>query len=440
MKELLVNAPDEFDEDVDGVDKMVTYEFIISSIGAAKSKDPPRERLRRKLLDITLPIIRSRIQPFVQMRYPKARSVCHSMIRRYLHNERRTHNTHWDIPSYVSVVVSLDSAGDEFEGGFFVTTGTGLNSFIPLQRGDTVIHQSDLLHGVHVQSGNRWSWAMWFQDSRDCSSEPADWWREEAEKGDAVAQTLRGMRARTPDESRRWLSAAARAGFPRAQLHFARAWEDGTAGPQKDLQEAARWYGRAREAGELEATYYLGLLERSRGNASGAAQLFAEGAREGDPYSMDALAALYQNGSEPMNRSLDLATQWCERASDFTVDAMYRCHELYSAPSESRAADPQASWLYLERAARMGHERAKMKFIEPLVHAKRWEELVPWLLRIESKASMQKFVELYSIGIKMNPFAVFRGEEALQELAGNGYGDAEQLLLKLRAARRRREL
>ena len=39
------------------------------------------------------------------------------------------------------------------EGGFFVTTGHGEKSFIPLQKGDTVVHQSDLLHGVHVTSG-----------------------------------------------------------------------------------------------------------------------------------------------------------------------------------------------------------------------------------------------------------------------------------------------
>ena len=100
----------------------------------------------------------------MRKRYPEAREVYHSMIRRYLHNERRTHNTHWDVPSFVSVVVSLDSTGIDFEGGFFVTTGTGQRSFIPLQRGDTVVHQGDLLHGVHVKRGDRWSWAMWFQD------------------------------------------------------------------------------------------------------------------------------------------------------------------------------------------------------------------------------------------------------------------------------------
>lgn len=157
---------------------MVTYEFIISSAGAQKAHDPIREALRRKLRAITEPILLQRIQPFVWASYPKAGAVCHSMIRRYLEHERRSHDTHWDIPSYVSVVVSLDSTNLDFEGGFFVTTGNGEKSFIPLQKGDTVVHQSDLLHGVHVVSGERWSWAMWFQDSSDCSSAAENWWQE----------------------------------------------------------------------------------------------------------------------------------------------------------------------------------------------------------------------------------------------------------------------
>ena len=206
--------------------RMVTYEFIISSAGAQKAHDPIRESLRRRLRDITEPILRDRIQPFVWARYPKAGAVCHSMIRRYLENERRSHDTHWDIPSYVSVVVSLDSTNQDFEGGFFVTTGNGEKSFIPLQKGDTVVHQSDLLHGVHVVSGERWSWAMWFQDSSDCSSAAENWWQAEAEEGDPVAQTLRAMRASTAMESWTWLKSAAQSGFPRAQLYFGKAHED----------------------------------------------------------------------------------------------------------------------------------------------------------------------------------------------------------------------
>lgn len=232
--------------------RMVTYEFIISSAGAEKAHDPVREGLRKRLRAITEPILRDRIEPFVSRLYPRAQAVCHSMVRRYLLKERRSHDTHWDIPSYVSVVVSLDSSGLDFEGGFFVTTGNGEKSFIPLQRGDAVVHQSDLLHGVHVRAGERWSWAMWFQDSADCSSRAETWWQREAERGDAVAQTLRAMRASSREESFKWLAEAAESGFPRAQLYLGKAFEDGLGG-EKDDKQAASWFEEARKNGEVDA-------------------------------------------------------------------------------------------------------------------------------------------------------------------------------------------
>mmetsp|Transcript_89976 Transcript_89976/g.160153 ORF Transcript_89976/g.160153 Transcript_89976/m.160153 type:complete len:548 (+) Transcript_89976:45-1688(+) len=436
MKNLLVEAPDDFDEDIDGVDKMITYEFVIASAGAQKAHDPVREKLRQRLLDITVPIIRSRIEPFVKQRYPKAGAVCHSMIRRYLLNERRTHNTHWDIPSYVSVVVSLDSAGQDFDGGFFVTTGAGEQSFIPLQRGDTVIHQSDLLHGVHVQRGERWSWAMWFQDSDDCSSEAADWWREEAQLGDPVAQTLRAMRARTADESWAWLESAAKTGFPRAQLYFGKAHEDGANyGRQKDFQQAAYWYNQARAGGELDSSHFLGLLERSRGNITGATQLFKEGAAAGDPNAMGQLALAYEHGSGGLSADLDLATSWAEKAADFTPEAMHHCYELHLQATPRRPANKSLAEHYLERAARMGSTKSMLKFIEPLARSKRWEELVPWLLRIDTKASLAQFVKLHQSGVRIGRFTLFRAEQTLQGLAEQGFDDAQQLLQQLRAGR-----
>lgn len=429
MKALLQAAPEDFDEDIDGVDKMVTYEFIISSAGAQKAHDPIRESLRQKLRDITEPILRDRIQPFVWARYPKAGAVCHSMIRRYLENERRSHDTHWDIPSYVSVVVSLDSTNQDFEGGFFVTTGNGEKSFIPLQKGDTVVHQSDLLHGVHVVSGERWSWAMWFQDSSDCSSAAENWWQAEAEEGDPVAQTLRAMRASTAMESWTWLKSAAQSGFPRAQLYFGKAHEDGLI-QKPQLEEAAEWFEKSRRNGEIDACFYLGLWEQKRGNLSGAMRLFEEGAHFGDGKAMGQLAAGYRDGSD-VPKDLDLATQWFERAADFTVEAMYQSYLMYSQETSQRPANHSRAALFLERAARMGHEESMRKFVEPLAKAKRWEEVVPWLLRMESKASLSQFVKLRKAGIAMSAFGMFRAEQLLRELSDQGYQDARQLLFDL---------
>ncbi|CAJ1390655.1 unnamed protein product [Effrenium voratum] len=422
MKEPLIAAPEDFDEDIDGVDRMVTYEFIISSAGAEKAHDPVREPLRQKLRDITEPIIRDRIAPFVRARYPKAGAVCHSMIRRYLENERRSHDTHWDIPSYVSVVVSLDSAGLDFEGGFFVTTGSGEKSFLPLQRGDTVVHQSDLLHGVHVKRGDRWSWAMWFQDSWDCSSRAESWWQLEAEAGDPVAQTLRAMRASTQEESWTWLQSAARQSFPRAQLYLGKAHEDRGA-----TQTAAGWYESARHGGEVDACFYLGLWEQQQGNLSGAAALFQQGAQAGEGKAMAELGKAYRDG-QGVPKDPSLARQWLEKAADFTVEAMYLSHLAQASPPEGSAA------LFLERAARMGHEEAIRKFMEPLAKAKRWEEVMPWLLRLESKAALSQFVKLRKAGVPAQPFAEFRAQRLLADLAHQGFEDARQLLQEMRSA------
>lgn len=433
MKDVLKDAFDEFDEDRDGVDLMITYEFIIASAGAVKATDPPREGLRQRLLAITEPIIRSRIGPFVQKRYPAARAVCHSMIRRYLHGERRTHGTHWDIPSYVSVIVSLDSHGNEFDGGFYVTTGTGLQSFIPLQRGDTVVHQGDLLHGVHVRSGDRWSWAMWFQDTADCSSDPADWWKEKARHGNPVAQTLSAMRSQTHEEALSWVRAAAKTGFPRAMLYRGKSYEEGWKGERRDLQQAALWYEKARRAGDVDAFYYLGAVERTLGNATGAAVFFKEGAELGDPQAMEELGGVYLNGTG-LPRDLDLATRWYQQAADFRLESMYQTFLLYMQPTESRRADTALADLYLERAARMGHVGATEEFLRRLVQQKRWEEAVPWLLRMERQPFMEMFVKLYKSNIRMKPFTVLRAELILRGYADAGNAEAGRLLSTLRDA------
>ena len=44
------------------------------------------------------------------------------------------------------------SFGVDFEGGLYVSAGRVVDRrFVPLARGDAVVHQSDLLHGVDVQ-------------------------------------------------------------------------------------------------------------------------------------------------------------------------------------------------------------------------------------------------------------------------------------------------
>ena len=138
--------------------------------------------MREKLLALTESIIRDRITPAVNEHVKSCSSrcvACHSLVRRYLQNERRSHGTHFDIQALATVVIGLNSYGSDFDGGLFVTVGQGKKDFIPLQAGDAALHESDLLHGVELSRGSRWSWILWYTDAPDCRAEPGHWHLEE---------------------------------------------------------------------------------------------------------------------------------------------------------------------------------------------------------------------------------------------------------------------
>jgi len=199
-----------WDEDADSVDGMSAFEFVldrrdlyggVESVRGKPDADPAifkaRQPARDKLLGITRPIIGARLEPLVNQHVPACHGrckACHSLVRRYLQHERRTVESHFDIQALATVVIGLNRYGVDYQGGLFVTTGQN-KSFVELGAGDAVLHGSDLLHGVEVTSGARWSWILWFTDSSDCKAEPGRWHLEEAEGGDPVAMFLRAKRA-----------------------------------------------------------------------------------------------------------------------------------------------------------------------------------------------------------------------------------------------------
>ena len=135
-----------------------------------------RQRLRRKLTEALQPI-EDKITAYVRATYPQAcnrgggRScrACYSLIRRYLPDERQTHNIHRDGQAVVTAVVSLSDYGRDFLGGLYVAANGVERQVIALRKGDAIIHQYDLLHGVEVNDiredhpSMRWSWILWFQ-------------------------------------------------------------------------------------------------------------------------------------------------------------------------------------------------------------------------------------------------------------------------------------
>lgn len=143
----------------------------------------------RKLLD---PVLETIITPFVRQRYKgqcnkgegRGCTPCYSLIRRYRQGERISHAPHHDKHSIVTVVVSLSDYGTEYTGGLYVASERSQRYYIALNRGDAIIHQGDLLHGVQVntqESNNdnhiseRWSWILWYRDSILCEDHSSEW-------------------------------------------------------------------------------------------------------------------------------------------------------------------------------------------------------------------------------------------------------------------------
>ena len=57
--------------------------------------------------------------------------------------------------------------------------------------------------------------------------------------------------------------------------------------------------------------------------------------------------------------------------------------------------------------------------------------MVPWLLRMESKASLVQFVKLLKAGVAISPWQLFRAQKLLEELSDQGFEDAKHLLDEL---------
>ena len=174
MLEILRRVEQQFDTDPDSVDGMPTFEIYtekpehewesnekassaMNVIGTPKrpmGSDP----LRRELQERARTILTERITPFVRQNFPRACgrgkgracTPCYSLIRRYREGERQSHGVHHDGHAIVTVVVPLSQYGVDYNGGLYVTTSRGQKRFLALNKGDAVVHQSDLYHGVKV--------------------------------------------------------------------------------------------------------------------------------------------------------------------------------------------------------------------------------------------------------------------------------------------------
>jgi hypothetical protein len=420
------------DEDADSVDGLATQEIYLEKDGSTEAikhiagkpdVDPAvrasRAALRAALLAVTRPI-QARVTPLVNMRYPNACApfpcrVCHSLVRHYAQGERLEHPQHFDVQSLVTVVVPLSTAGEDFQGGLYVSTGaTGTEALLPLRAGDAVMHQSNLLHGVAVggggapsplqagaeeaeaqepplaappqrapappaAGGERWSWILWFKnvaESLSCDTEDGSAWAErDAEAGDPVAAFLHARRSRSPAAARKHLRRSAEAGFARAANELGHSLRQG--GGAARQEEGLRWLRAAAAAGEPEGLYNLALAEVSAGgggNETLAMALWGEAARRGLAVAAANVAVGFFNGRGGVAQDARAAAAWWERAGDGASLQL-------AAQAAEGLGDGEGAAALWERAARVGHAPAAEELARRALQAGRLSAARPWLQR-----------------------------------------------------------
>lgn len=361
-----------FDDDPDSVDGMPTYEMYIESPKLNESQNSTamkldhleeRKVLRKKLQKIMKPIIEERITPFVQSVYSPSKSVptrvltpCYNFIRRYKQNERRSHETHRDGHAYVTVVVSLADYGREYEGGLYVATADRYKSMVPLNRGDAVVHQHDLLHGVKVynnKKGERWSWILWYKDSKNCKDHSVDWFKPKAYAGIPVFQALYANVA-PPNEMIEWHQKAADQGFSNSMVKLARAYLKLL--PSKlefNPKKAAQLYKKAIETTQDPHAQYgvaqmiLGGLIKFQNPMDAfkeVVNLLEESSKGGNVYAMFNLGIFHSYGY--FGKDENLAKEWFEASG--LPEGFCAASELTSNPEKKRKLK--------QRATNMGYD------------------------------------------------------------------------------------
>ena len=227
-----------FENDLDTVDEQPTFLWRVVDGG---------EIVEETLHAALKPLLYERLLPYVQGKYGcSSACVADVLIRRYLPDERRRLESHFDVSSFATAIVSLSDASD-YEGGFYVQVVPGVPSrrFVDLESGDGVVHQFDLMHGVHVPSGSRYSLIVWFSDSSaSLDKGQAPWVKRGAQRGNAEAMFIlggfheRGEFGHAVDSrlSTYWLRQAAGLGQPSAQARLGTMLSGGEIGAEEMLE------------------------------------------------------------------------------------------------------------------------------------------------------------------------------------------------------------
>jgi len=362
-----------------------------------------RTELRRKLHERLDPILEGIITPFVRSQYPEqcmkgaGRNCfpCYSLIRRYRAGDRVSHATHTDGHALVTVVVSFSDYNREYTGGVYVSTEHGKQKFVALNRGDALVHQADLYHGVKIMENDelqkdhvpeRWSWILWFRDSESCEDHSKSWYKTCAEEGNPNCFIPHaGTFNSTNPEHFYWYQRACDSARSDACIKFARMYIQTIRSPYAfDPISAQQMYEKAMEMSEEPDAYYglaimllaftslnsdnggrltkdLNIVKGDDPRIVRAVQYLEEAAKRGHKYAMFNLgmAHFFGYGYPDDKRNTDLAGEWWE-ASGLPEGYFIRAEQFKSLGKVKEAEE-----LFL-RATRLGFGTAWRDFARHL--------------------------------------------------------------------------
>ncbi len=306
---------------------------------------------------------------------------------RYRAGERISHAPHHDGHSFATVVVSLSDYGTEYRGGLYVASKFNQRYYLALRRGDAVVHQGDLYHGVQIlenttldtttdtvelgqqnpPTSERWSWILWMRDSGSCEDHKDTWYQSCAINGNPTCQLLHASSRQNSDEVVYWNQQASDNGHGAASVKLARAYLKLLPSSLPfDYARAKNLFQRAVNLTDEPDGHYglahLYLAEISQKKQSqnmdvsnnwlmAKALSHLESAAKGyHPFAMFNLgiAHLYGYGYPDIERDMNLAGEWFE-ASGLPEGLFIRSMHL-DALGETREADT-----YRRRAALMGY-------------------------------------------------------------------------------------
>ena len=479
----VLDSVDSFDEDLD-FDGESTFELHLTDKDRRELADLSQLLIdrqtpaRRRLEEIVQPILRDRILPFINLRFTEdcgdhGCHVCTSFFRRYRQDLRSKLPLHFDTDALATAVVSLSSAGVDHDGGIFVASNAGSAKFVPLQKGDALVHNSDLFHGVNVPEGSRYTWVIWVRDTEDCGIDISHWHRDRANKGDPLAQyqvaqrihhaaqfrnnniTTGGKASSIEREKKerarfKWMEQSADSGFAPAMIEVGNAYEHGT-GVAMDLKRALKYWSKAEDMGEPDASNNIGnYFLHSKHDEVAAVKHFRLGAERGSTGSQHNLGIAYYLGTGGLTKNHVEAVRW------LLASGTKRSHSIIAqlcADQESQVTS-KVGWLSnLTRAAVLGDAESQLSLAYHLYETVPGDEGVveaaAWLLkasRLNHAESMYTLARLWHDtrgnnaglpGSILNQLTAKSVKRILKKAIDGGSKDARRLLEKLQRDERR---